>query len=185
MTKIHTGFHLKCSWILNSSRCSTLRSAKGRDVDSFLSFMPCRLRVEGRTFLMFGCDERKLSQVLHNLLDSGSRTRERTVGRYLPSMSVSTWKGEATEKCSPYPPPRTSVHTRTAISRLINCESRSLETLNHSFSILSRATSLATLTRGSTLFTQQWRRRQQRWWARGIYSRWRHPMWTVRLGAEM
>lgn len=37
--------------------------------------------------------------------------------------------------------------TRTAISRLINCESCSLETLNHSFSILSRAASLTTLTR--------------------------------------
>lgn len=83
---------------------------------------------------------------------------------------VLTWNCEATEKCPPSP---TSVHACTTISRLINCESRSLETLNHSFSILSRAASLAALTRGSTLSTQHWRRRwQQRWWAQGIYSRW-------------
>lgn len=37
--------------------------------------------------------------------------------------------------------------TRTTISRLISCESCSLETLNHSFSVLSWATSLTTLTR--------------------------------------
>lgn len=41
----------------------------------------------------------------------------------------------------------TPLHTCTAISRLINCESCSLETLNHSFSVLSRAASLTTLTR--------------------------------------
>lgn len=112
--------------------------------------MPCRLGVEGRVraATIFWC------------LD------------VLPAMfaCVLTWNGEATEKCPPSP---TSVHACTAISRLINCESRSLETLNHSFSILSRAASLAALTRGSTLFTQHWRRRrQQRWWAQGIYSRW-------------
>ncbi|TNN44998.1 hypothetical protein EYF80_044803 [Liparis tanakae] len=36
---------------------------------------------------------------------------------------------------------------RAAISGLINCESCSLETLNHSFSVLSRAAGLAALTR--------------------------------------
>jgi len=45
------------------------------------------------------------------------------------------------------PPPLAPLHTCTAISRLINCESCSLETLNHSFSVLSRAASLTTLTR--------------------------------------
>lgn len=56
--------------------------------------------------------------------------------------------------------PRSS--TRTAISRLISCESCSLETLNHSFSVLSWATSLATLTGFRlvypTLETAAWRR---------------------------
>lgn len=90
----------------------------------------------------------KTKPVLHNLLDSGSQRSECTVGWLLPAMlaSVSTWNGEATEKCTPSTTPA-SVHTCTAISRLINCESRSLETLNHSFSVLSRAASLAALTR--------------------------------------
>lgn len=47
----------------------------------------------------------------------------------------------------PSPESPASLHTCTAISRLINCESCSLETLNHSFSILSRAASLTTLMR--------------------------------------
>lgn len=40
-----------------------------------------------------------------------------------------------------------SISTCSPFTRLITCESFSLETVNHSFSVLSRAASLATLTR--------------------------------------
>lgn len=129
---------------------------------------------------MFGCDGRKQSQSCTTCWIAGAKR-------------VSAPSDDIYRQCSR--PPRLErvkkpnnaphpLHTRTAISRLINCESRSLETLNHSFSILSRAASLAALTRSSTLFAQQWRRRIYSrwsggggWWGGGIQS--------VRLGAEM
>lgn len=63
-------------------------------------------------------------------------------------IAVLTWNGRGPEdvslRCVLHSSP---LHTCTAISRLINCESCSLETLNHSFSVLSRAGSLTTLTK--------------------------------------
>lgn len=63
-------------------------------------------------------------------------------------ITVLTWNGRGPEdvslRCVLHSSP---LHTCTAISRLINCESCSLETLNHSFSVLSRAGSLTTLTK--------------------------------------
>lgn len=107
----------------------------------------------------------KTRLILQNPLDSGIQTKEHTRRTTLGNVSIRLdlkWWSDWRIPTSPTP---ASYHTCTAISRLINCESCSLETLNHSFSVLSRAASLAALTRGSALFTQHCRRRRQRWWA--------------------
>lgn len=189
MTKIHTGYHLKYSWILNSSRCSAV--CEGHRC-GFLSFIhACRLRVEGhvRAATLFWClDERRENKA----------SPAQAAGFWEPNERAHCWthvcldfKWWSNRKKCPSSPTPASVHTCTAISRLINCESRSLETLNHSFSVLSRAASLAALTRGSTLFTQHRRWRRQTWWARGFtvvgvatHRRGRHPIWTMRNGVE-
>lgn len=69
-------------------------------------------------------------------------------GVTVTSARLSRLEAAQRAKRVPFPAnPLAPLHTCTAISRLINCESCSLETLNHSFSVLSRAASLTALTR--------------------------------------
>lgn len=161
---------------MNSSRCSAVYEGHSC---GFLSFIHALQAQSGgprsccRTFLMFGCDERTQRQSCATCRILGANRANVPLDNFCRQCSrLSRLEIVKQPKHGPHTPPHASVHTCTDISRLISCESCSLETLNHSFSILSRAASLAVLTRGSTLFAQHCRRLRQRWWARGIFSRW-------------
>ena len=145
---------------------------------------------------MFGCDERKQSRPCTTCGILGAKQASSPLEDFCHATfaSVPTWNGEATKPCHPQPPPPplASVHTCTAISKLINCESRSLETLNHSFSVLSQAANLAALT-GVPPCLPNTGDGDGRGGGHGRFPvggvaanrRGKQPMWTVRVGAKM
>lgn len=167
----------------------------------FLSFMPCRLRVEGSVCAarFFWCLD---------VMKENKAGPARPAGFWEPNKLAHRWKTSAMQRSrlcrlemvkqpnratpSPLPPPLASVHTCTAISKLINCESRSLETLNHSFSVLSQAANLAALT-GVPPCLPNTGDGDGRGGGHGRFPvggvaanrRGKQPMWTVRVGAKM